>query len=190
MILFLAWTVSMVIGCSVTGAVVRRNTTERVTAEVTSELRQGFQKYLEELEQERMAASLLKDDESRQAVIQAEATAMAKSFYGHKDVIRTDADYYTLGWNECFRAAGDGEFKNLTTIEAVVSQKGQYLGWNENNPVVEKLYAIALEIVTDYYNGNWPTTDEFIYLDWSTGKMVARNEFKTGPSTEYWWWGK
>lgn len=190
LILMFAWAASMMLGCCITGVIVRHNTTERVTAEVTTEMRRNFQAYLDQVAQEQQAAAFLSGDASRAAAIQEAKTYMAKSFYGFKDVVTSDNDYYTIGWNECFRASDSGEFRNFNSIEQVVKQKGQYLNYSDENPVVDRLDAIAEEILTAYFNGNWPTTGEYLYLDWSSGKMIARNEYKTDADTLYWWYGK
>ena len=163
--------------------------TKEVTEQVTAEMQAEFDAYLEEQERERQMASFLSDDASRQEAIKSEATAMARAFWGARGVMSSDADYKTYGWTICFRSEpSHPEFPS--NIEAVVSQSGQFMGYDEENPVVDSYYKIAEEIVISYHDGSWPTTDDFIYLDWSSGRMIARNEYRTSYSTLYWWWGK
>ena len=162
---------------------------KEVTARVTAELRAEFEQTLADQERERQMAAFLSDDASKRAMIEAESESIAKAFYGAREVIKSTEDLMTYGWTICFRSEEENsEFPS--SIEGVVAQKGAFMGYSEDNPVIERYYSVAKEIATAYHDGSWPTTAKFLYLDWSTGKMIARDELKTGPRTEYWWWGK
>lgn len=187
-VLFLVvWTASV-------SAIARHNaiveTTEKLSSQYQAEYDAKLQAYVRDQEAQQQAARFLTGDASRQAAIDSMAPIMAKSFYGHRNVVTNDDDFRTLGWNELFRLESKGEFAGLTDIQAVVSQPNAYMGFSDDNPVTDHFLALATEIITDYFNGNWPTTEKFVYLDWSSGKMIARNEYNTTPKTEYWWYGK
>lgn len=166
----------------------------RVTADVTSQLTAKFELQLEtyrqSLEAQKQAGNLLTEDTSKKVVIEAAATIMAKSFYGHRNIVTSDNDYYTIGWVEWFRVASGGEFANQTSLEDVISQPNAFMGYTEDNPVIEAQFNIAKQICTDYFEGRWPTTEKFVYFDWSQGKVIARSDFNTNSRTEYWWYGK
>lgn len=182
-VFFFVWTITCV-------SITRNNTTAEVTERLEAQFAAEMEAYKHELEVQHQAESLLVGDASKQAAIQEVATIMAKSFYGHRNVVTSDNDYYTLGWNEWFRVASGGEFANQKSLHDVVSAPNAYMGYSDDNPTPDNMMAIATKICTDYFDGNWPTTEQFVYLDWSSGKMIARNEYKTTPSTEYWWYGK
>lgn len=182
-IAFLAlWT----LGCIL---ITKHNTTVKVTAKLTAEYEAQMESYQRSWEAYKQAEPLM-GDAPRQNTIKDMATIMAKSFYGHRNVVTSNNDYYTIGWVELFRVASGGEFAYQDTLEAVISQPNAFMGYSEDNPVIEAHFKIAKEICTDYLDGNWPTTEKFVYFDWSQGKVIARNEFATSATTEYWWYGK
>lgn len=177
------WTITCV-------AITRHNTTIEVTEKLEAQYQAEMETYKRNLEGQHQGENLLVGDASKQAAIQDMATTMAKSFYGHRNVVTSDNDYYTLGWTELFRVASGGEFAGQNSLKDVVSVPNAFMGYSDDNPTPDNMMAIATEICEAYDAGNWPTTEQFVYLDWSSGKMIARNEYKTTPSTEYWWWGK
>lgn len=165
-------------------------TTEKLSRQYQAEYDTKLQAYIDSQENQRQAEQFLSGDASRQAAINTAATIMAKSFYGHRNVVTHDDDFRTLGWTELFRVESKGEFAGLNDLQSVVSQPNAYMGYSDDNPITDHFLELATEICTDYYSGNWPTTEKFVYLDWSTGKMIARNDLKTNANTEYWWFGK
>ena len=180
-----AWTLAT---CGITEAVVRRNTAAEVTEAVTHELKGQFQTWLDEEEQRRMAEGIVTGDESKQQAIDSAAKAMARAFEGIKAITERQDDLRTYGWNMCFRASS----RNYPdTIEGVVAQANQYMGYSEDNPIVDWKLQLATEITTAYFNGEWPETDKYIYAEWDgSGKIILRDEYQAGRNTTYWWWGK
>lgn len=183
LVFLVAWTFTCI-------TVTRHNTTVEVTERLTAEFETQLESYTRSLEAQRQAENLLTEDASKRILIEKAATIMAKSFYGHRNVVTSDNDYYTIGWVEWFRVASGGEFANQTSLEEVISQPNAFMGYTENNPVIETQFNIAKEICTDYFEGRWPTTEKFVYFDWGQGKVIARNDYNTNSRTEYWWYGK
>ena len=193
MILLFAWAASMMIGCITTGLIVRHNTTERVTQEVTSQLRSDFQRYLDQMEQERKAAQFLTGDASFEAAVEGLAGPMSQ-------VIATYAmDYgvnreglYTIGWVFCARYAQNStEFGK--TPQEILEKERAWEGKVVGHAVRPQDTAIAEEISRAFLSGQYPdiyTTAQTFFNREPGGKIIARDALYTGPYTNYWWYGK
>lgn len=193
LIILFVWAATMMIGCIVTGLIVRHNTTERVTQEVTSQLRQDFQRYLDQLDQEQKAAQFLTGDASFEAAVEGLAESM-------KQVIATYAQDYgvtqegqtTIGWVFCARYA-----KNSTefgrTPQEILEKANAWEGKVVGHAVRPQDTELAREIARAFLSGQYPdnfTTDLTFFTREAGGKIIARNELYTGPYTTYWWLGK
>ena len=193
LILLFAWAASMMIGCIVTGLIVRHNTAVRVTQEVTSQLRQDFQRYLDQMEQEQKAAQFLTGDASFEAAVEGLAGPMSQ-------VIATYAmDYgvnreglYTIGWVFCARYAQNStEFGR--TPQEILEKKNAWEGKVVGHAVRPQDTELAAEISRAFLSGQYPddyTTALTFFTRDAGGKIIARNELYTGPYTAYWWFGK
>ena len=120
--------------------------------------------------------------------MEREARLIAQAMDGIKTITEREDDLRTYAWNILFRMSDPGY---PASVEEVVSQPNQYMGFSENNPVVTNKYRVAMETVEDFYAGNWPTTGKFLYAEWdSKGKVILRDTYLAGRDTEYWYWGK
>lgn len=168
--------------CGINGAIVRNNTRIEVEAECAAKYEQQLQDY----KNQQQAAQLLTGDASRAAANREKAELMAKASYPvfklgfSGDDIRT---YDQVMVNREHSADYPG------SIKGVVEQEGQIMGYSPDNPVIEDLFLIAMEVL-EANDDHWVTSDAFVFVDWSTGKMVARDTYITGITTNYWSWGK
>ena len=193
MILLFAWAASMMLGCCITGVIVRHNTTERVTAEVTSQLRQDFQRYLDQMEQEQKAAQFLTGDASFEAAVEGLAVPMAQVIATYAmDYSVTQEGLYTIGWVFCARYA-----KNTTefgrTPQEILEKSNAWEGKVVGHAVRPQDTELAAEISRAFLSGQYPdgyTTALTFFTREAGGKIIARNELYTGPYTTYWWFGK
>lgn len=159
-----------------------KRVTKEVTASVTAELRQGFQKYLDEMERQRMASGLLTGEASLQAAMEDEAKAIAKLLYGYRN--NSLRDRKTLIW--CVLARVDSNaYPN--TVEAVVDQAKQWMFYQSNNPVRPDDQELAMEMLKEWHDGKYPAgfSSEFVYAEWSAHDIALRNEYKTSSKTKY-----
>lgn len=160
-----------------------KRVTKEVTASVTAELRQGFQKYLDEMERQRMASGLLTGEASLQAAMEDEAKAIAKLLYGYRN--NSLRDRKTLIW--CVLARVDSNaYPN--TVEAVVDQAKQWMFYQSNNPVRPDDQELAMEMLKEWHDGKYPAefSSEFVYAEWSAHDIALRNEYQTSSKTAYW----
>ena len=184
------WTVG---ACTITAAVVRKKTTEEVTAQVTSDMRQGFQNYLNQQEWEQQQANFLTGDASFEAAVEGLAGPMAQvlSAYAQEFGIGEEG-LNTIGWVFCARCAQNStEFGK--TPQEVLEKKSAWEGDVVGHAVRNRETEIAKAVAREYLNGQYPdgyTTAMTFLTREAGGKIIARNEFYTGPQTLYWWFGK
>lgn len=216
LILILAWAVSMIAACLITGAIVKHNTSEAVTEELTHYWRgqmqekQDYITVLESIIQKRNAEIVLTDEEqtvfreitgegiltgekSREAAVDnlAEQMAYVISTYS-QDYGVTQEGLYTIGWVFCARdAQHSSEFGKTPQeiLEKPLAWEGKVVGHATRSQDRE----LAREIARDYLDGNYPdnyTTALTFFNREPGGKIIARNELQTSPYTIYWWFGK
>lgn len=193
LILLFVWAASMMIGCITTGLIVRHNTTERVTQEVTSQLRSDFQRYLDQMEQEQKAAQFLTGDASFEAAVEGLAGPMAQVIATYSmDYGVTQEGLYTIGWVFCARYARNSTEFGKTPQEILEKDRA----WEGNvvgHAVRPQDTELAREIARAFLSGEYPndyTTALTFFTREAGGKIIARNELYTGPYTVYWWYGK
>ena len=189
LILLFVWAASMLLGCCVTGVIVRHNTTERVTQEVTSKLRSDFQRYLDQMEQEQRAAQFLTGDASFEAAVDDLAVPMSQIIATYAmDYDVTQEGLYTIGWVFCARSA-----KNSTefgkTPQEILEKAGAWEGAVVGHATRPQDLELAREIARAFLSGSYPddyTTALTFFTREAGGKIIARNELYTGPYTVYW----
>lgn len=192
LILLFVWAASMMIGCCITGVIVRHNTTERVTAEVTSQLRQDFQRYLDQMEQDQKAAQFLTGDASFEAAVEGLAVPMAQVIATYaQDYGVTQEGLYTIGWVFCARYARNSTEFGKTPQEILEKDRA----WEGNvvgHAVRPQDTELAREIARAFLSGEYPNdyTTALTFFNREGTKIIARNELFTGPYTKYWWIGK
>ena len=192
LILLFVWAASMMIGCCITGVIVRHNTTERVTAEVTSQLRQDFQRYLDQMEMEQKAAQFLTGDASFEAAVEGLAVPMAQVIATYaQDYGVTQEGLYTIGWVFCARYARNSTEFGKTPQEILEKDRA----WEGNvvgHAVRPQDTELAREIARAFLPGEYPNdyTTALTFFNREGTKIIARNELFTGPYTKYWWMGK
>ena len=192
LILLFVWAASMMIGCCITGVIVRHNTTERVTAEVTSQLRQDFQRYLDQMEQDQKAAQFLTGDASFEAAVEGLAVPMAQVIATYaQDYGVTQEGLYTIGWVFCARYARNSTEFGKTPQEILEKDRA----WEGNvvgHAVRPQDTELAREIARAFLSGEYPNdyTTALTFFNREGTKIIARNELFTGPYTKYWWMGK
>ena len=192
LILLFAWAATLMVGCCITGVIVRHNTTELVTAEVTSQLRQDFQRYLDQMEMEQKAAQFLTGDASFEAAVEGLAGPMAQVIATYSmDYGVTQEGLYTIGWVFCARYARNSTEFGKTPQEILEKDRA----WEGNvvgHAVRPQDTELAREIARAFLSGEYPDeyTTALTFFNREGTKIIARNELFTGPYTKYWWMGK
>lgn len=98
------------------------------------------------------AAELVAAQKSEAAVMQREAEAVAKAFYGIRNFVEkyhyTEKDMKTYARCMFNRADAAG---GLYDLETVIGRKDQFLGYDSKNPVLNEYYTVAQAAVEEWH---------------------------------------
>ena len=75
-------------------------------------------------------------------------------------------------WNRCF--------------QEVCQQSSQWIGYSDDNPIIDSLYEIAMNELAIWHNGRRPVSEDYVYMSWSSNEIMLRNTYKQNNSTRYW----
>ena len=115
--------------------------------------------------------------------IEREAEYIAKVIYGTARN-HSDSDKKAVVWCILNRVE---HYAHPSTIAEVCEQPKQWMGYSNDNPVLDDNYDLALtELKTWYTGGHRPMSNEYIYLSWSSKEILLRNTFEENRSTNYW----
>lgn len=114
--------------------------------------------------------------------MKAEAEYIAKMLYGTA-LKHSERSQRTAVWCVLNRVDTTG-FPN--TIQGVCQQEYQWIGYSDDNPVLESLYEIAYKELETWYNSYRPVTADYVYMSWSSDNIVLRDTYKTTKATQYW----
>lgn len=160
---------------------------EEVTAEVTSQMRQGFQSYLDQMEREQKSASFMTGEASRDAAIDDLTDALAPFIAGYRmDGKVSSKGAHGIGWCALARLLSGNYGANITEV---LAQPRQWEFYSPDHAVRNEDLEIAKEIAADFIAGRYPDgfTADLIYAERTNdGDVALRNEFKTGSNTTFW----
>ena len=121
----------------------------------------------------------------REVLRQQQTTALAKVLYGIKG--NSADDLRTACWCVFNRVDSAGY---PDTLEEVIAQPQQWMGYDESNPVLEDLYRIAGEELAKWQDGaTRPCSADFVFMTWSPSKIVLRDNWTESSWTERWRYG-
>ena len=116
--------------------------------------------------------------------IEREAQFIAKVMYGVYRPEHNDSHLRAVAW--CiFNRVDNPAYPN--SVQAVCQQAKQWMGYSDDNPVIAKLYDIALTELKSWHNGvPRPMTADYVYMNWSSREIYLRNTFVEDRNTSYW----
>lgn len=177
------WGITMIIGCCLTGVIVRHRTDKAVRAEEKAHYEAQLQAYKDELQYQESAKYFLSGDASREAAINQEIEAVAPVIAK----LSTDAQKATEA--SCMLArVMNPAYPN--TFKEVAEQPQQWMFYDGS----DKTYSnhdreIAESIVRPYMeNGQIPNglTADMVYGAWSQNDFVLRDSYQnTGTMTTW-----
>ena len=116
--------------------------------------------------------------------IELEAEWIARVMYGMYRPEHKDSDLRAIVWcilNRVDNKAYPGE------VQAVCQQKSQWMGYSDDNPVIAKMYDIALVELKKWHGDSVrPMSSDYVYLTWSSKEILLRDTFAENRSTNYW----
>lgn len=161
---------------------VRHSTTVRLNKEWNERLTEACILTEQETTERLRAEYNVTYHEEQKTQMELEATAIAKMLYPMQ--YNTDAGLRSAAW--CVLNRVDSQ-TYPDTVEAVCSQKSQFMGWDESNPVVQRLYDIALAEVKRWHEGVRSVGPDYLYLEWTPGEITLRTTFEGGRGCHYWY---
>lgn len=115
--------------------------------------------------------------------IELEAEYIAKVIYGTARN-HSDSDKKAVVWCILNRVE---HHSHPDTISEVCEQPKQWMGYSDENPVLEDIYNLALtELKTWHNGGHRPMSNDYIYLSWSSKEIILRDTFEENKNTNYW----
>ena len=115
--------------------------------------------------------------------IEREAEYIAKVIYGTARN-HSDSDKKAVVWCILNRVE---HHSHPDTIAEVCEQPKQWMGYSDENPVLEDIYNLALtELKTWHNGGHRPMSNDYIYLSWSSKEIILRDTFEENKNTNYW----
>lgn len=115
--------------------------------------------------------------------IEREAEYIAKVIYGTARN-HSDSDKKAVVWCILNRVE---HHSHPDTVAEVCEQPKQWMGYSDENPVLEDIYDLALtELKTWHNGGHRPMSNDYIYLSWSSKEIILRDTFEENKNTNYW----
>lgn len=115
--------------------------------------------------------------------IELEAEYIAKVIYGTARN-HSDSDKKAVVWCILNRVE---HYAHPNTISEVCEQPKQWMGYSNDNPVLDENYELALtELKIWNSGGHRPIDNDYIYLSWSSKEILLRNTFEENRDTKYW----
>ena len=115
-------------------------------------------------------------------VMREEGEYIAKVMYGTARN-HSERDQRTLVW--CILNRVDhASFPD--TVQGVCQQNSQWIGYSDENPVLEGLYDIAAKELETWHSGYRPVTEDYVYMSWSSKEIVLRDTYNSTKTTRHW----
>lgn len=121
---------------------------------------------------------------SQEYIMDQEATAVAKAFYGISRFVDkyhySESDFATYA--RCmFNRAENAD------LQEVVSAKDQFLGYADNNPVLAEYYDLAIKFVREWHEETVKPCDiSYIFAELTPNGIYLRNEFNADGYARRW----
>lgn len=116
---------------------------------------------------------------------QKDLTSISKVLYGYR--YNSDIDLQGIVWVILNRVDNQSEFRNLVTIQEVVSQPSQWMGYSPDNPVLENLWEIADTVLYKYEtDGKRLFGQEYLYFEWRNDYITFKTELYDSKTCQKW----
>ena len=169
----LALAVYSVLICVITGTIVKRNTTEELTLK--------FEAEMEDYKNAEMGKRIVTGNDSKTAALREDAKLIAKVLYGVKG--NNEKDLRTLVW--CVLNRVDN--KNYpATVAEVVSQDHQWMGYSDDNPILNDLFNLAYGELEIWSGGIRICSPDFVFMNWTPSEITLRDTFEFSSKTHSW----
>ena len=114
----------------------------------------------------------INDANAQKAVMEEEAKILAKVLYPMRD--NRVEGLRSAVWCVLNRVDSRNYADN---VYDVCSKEQAFMGWSDDNPVLDNLYQIALKEVQVWYSGVRPMNTGFVFLNWTPREIVLFDSF-------------
>ena len=162
---------------------------EKVSAEIAQSAMMAKRAEEEAREQQRQA-ELLAQQQAKAAQQENERVLVAKLLAGIDSFVEkygySEGDIKTYAECVINRVINNKSgFGN--TISEVVLQKSQWVGFSEDNQLIDKYYKIASEVVNNYYSGAVrPCSSDYCWAELRRDGIYLKNEFTDSKYVRTW----
>jgi len=149
------------------------STTAKLKREFETELVQERFRVEQEVSARMRTEYGVDEAEAAELELQEEAKTIAKVLYpmanNKRDGLRS-AVWCVLNRVDSASYADD--------IYSVCSANKAFMGWSDDNDVVDSLYQIALHELRVWKSGVRPMSNKYVFLDWNTREITLRDQFE------------
>lgn len=115
-------------------------------------------------------------------LLKQEGEYLARMLYGTA-LNHDERDQRTTIWCALNRVDSPG-FPN--SVKEVCQQESQWIGYSDDNPILNDLYELAIEELTTWHNNYRPVSKDYVYMSWSSKEIKLRDTYEKSDSTRYW----
>lgn len=135
---------------------------------------------------EAKAMELAAQQKSEEAIMEREATEIAKAFYGIRNFV--DKYHYTADDLKTYaRCVFNRVDAGVNSLEAVIGQKDQFLGYAETNPVLQEFYDVAIEAVEEWHSETVkPCDSSYRFAELKDRGIFLVNEYGADGYVQRW----
>ena len=114
-------------------------------------------------------------------LLKQEGEFLARMLYAYRN--NSERDQRTAIWCALNRVDSPG-FPN--SVKEVCQQESQWMGYSDDNPILNDLYNLAIEELTTWHNNYRPVNKDYVYMSWSSKEIKLRDTYEKSNSTRYW----
>lgn len=115
-------------------------------------------------------------------LLKQEGEYLARMLYGTA-LNHDERDQRSAIWCALNRVDSPG-FPN--SVKEVCQQASQWIGYSDDNPILNDLYELAIEELTTWHNNYRPVSKDYVYMSWSSKEIKLRDTYEKSDSTRYW----
>ena len=171
-------------GCGHQAVVSKHNYNERLEAEIAevsgeyeATILQMSDTHKEEIQALRAEYENLTPEE----LLKQEGEFLARMLYAYRN--NSERDLRTAVWCALNRTDSPG-YPN--SVKEVCQQPSQWMGYSDENPILNDLYEIAIKELETWHSGYRPVGREYVYMNWSTKQITLHDTWEKGNDTNYW----
>ena len=114
-------------------------------------------------------------------LIKQEGEYLARMLYAYRN--NSERDQRTATWCALNRV-DNPRFPG--GVKEVCQQPSQWMGYSDDNPILNNLYEIAIKELETWHSGYRPVSADYVYMSWSSKEIVLRDTYEKSPNTRYW----